>query len=532
MLVTRQRRATRGSLAALILAALAVPGAARAEGPRRFALVVANNEGGPDTRPLRYAHDDARRIRDILVRLGDVRADDARLLLDRTADELRGALDALEPRVLDAAARGERPVFILYYSGHAKDGALRLGRTAIALDEVKQRMARSSAEVRIGLLDSCRSGAITRTKGARKAPAFEVDTGATQSARGLVLLASSAADEDSQESDELSGSFFSHHLASGLMGGADTSGDGRVSLAEAYAYAYERTVADTAGTAAGPQHPTFSYDLAGNGDVVLTDFAARREGLVIPAPAPAGSYFLVDARGAVAAEIAKLEGVERRIALAPGSYHVKRRLPDKLRLGQVEIAAGRTSFLDEAGLRDAPFSDDPVKGVSRTWEPEARWAVAMGASIQSFFAGPFPSMPVLNVEVELRDWLRRSFSLGFDVGLGGGKAEVDLGSGALPYRFSELTLGVSIVKEWGETISPFVGGRMAVVLISRDFEDPGIPNQGYFAMTPGLAGGLRIRLTRSFAAAGRLRLHYLYYNVDSKQSLGYVEGALVLSYEM
>ena len=49
-----------------------------------------------------------------------------------------------------------------------------------------------------------------------------------------------------EESDLLGGSYFSHHLASGLLGDADRSADGRVTLAEAYAYAYERTVADTA----------------------------------------------------------------------------------------------------------------------------------------------------------------------------------------------------------------------------------------------------------------------------------------------
>ena len=103
-----------------------------------------------------------------------------------------------------------------------------------------------------------------------------------------MLLTSSAADEDSQEADRIGGSYFSHHLASGLLGDADRSGDGRVSLAEAYAYAYARTVADTAESAAGAQHPTFSYELAGNGDVVLTDVKSRTEGpLSRRAPPPA-----------------------------------------------------------------------------------------------------------------------------------------------------------------------------------------------------------------------------------------------------
>ena len=36
-----------------------------------------------------------------------------------------------------------------------------------------------------------------------------------------MLLTSSSADEDAQESDAIAGSYFSHHLVSGLRGSAD-----------------------------------------------------------------------------------------------------------------------------------------------------------------------------------------------------------------------------------------------------------------------------------------------------------------------
>ena len=68
----------------------------------------------------------------------------------------------------------------------------------------------------------------------------------------------------------------------------DQGGDGKVTLSEAYSYAYERTVASTASSAAGAQHPTFSFDLAGNGDLVLTDVSERKEGLRLPAEGPDG----------------------------------------------------------------------------------------------------------------------------------------------------------------------------------------------------------------------------------------------------
>jgi hypothetical protein len=516
-----------------VLCALHLGAPALAQGQRRFALVVGNDDGGPGTRPLRYAHEDARRIFDVLHRLGEVRDGDASLLLEKTADDLRRAIGLVESRMKAALSGGERSVLVVYYSGHARDGALRMGKSALPLEELKGLMRASAAEVRIGLFDSCRSGAITRSKGARRAPAFEVDAGTQPATRGLVVLTSSAADEDSQESDELSGSYFSHHLASGLLGAADNSGDGRVSLGEAYAYAYERTVADTAGTAAGPQHPTFSYDLAGNGDVILTDLARRREGVLLSAGAPPGSWFLVDGKGAVAAEIAKAAGVERRIALAAGSYRVKRRLADRLRIGELRVPADATVVLDDAMLRDAPFSDDPVKGAARRYEPEARVELSLGGGWQGFFSGPFPSMPLLSAEVVLRDYLRADWELALDFAFGAGSTSL-IGLDRLPYRFSELGFGVSLVREWPlGRAAPFLGGRLGAVALRRSFEaDASVPKQGYFAMTPGLVFGLRFQLTRSWSLTGRARIHYLYYNVDSPQSLGYLEGSLGLSYEL
>ena len=56
---------------------------------------------------------------------------------------------------------------------------------------------------------------------------------------GEALLTSSAADENALESKEIRGSFFSHHLVSGLRGAADSSGDGQVTLAEASSKAIE-----------------------------------------------------------------------------------------------------------------------------------------------------------------------------------------------------------------------------------------------------------------------------------------------------
>ena len=143
---------------AVALALLASGQASAAE--RRFALVAGEPDGGAGTVRLRYAERDARRIHEILTRVGGVRPEDARLLLSEGAGAFRRALEELGAASAAARALGDRTILVVYYSGHAKDGALRMGGGRVALDELRAALERAPADVRIGLLDSCRSGAI------------------------------------------------------------------------------------------------------------------------------------------------------------------------------------------------------------------------------------------------------------------------------------------------------------------------------------------------------------------------------------
>ncbi len=505
---------------------------------RRFALIAGNDEGGPGTRELLYARDDARKLHAILTRVGGVQEPDAMLLLNADAQDLLTALAELERRAKDARTQGNRTSLFFYFSGHAKDGALRLGSSKLPMESLKARLAQSPADMRVAVFDACRSGTMTRAKGARRAPAFEVEADETRATKGLVILTSSASDEDSQESDVIGGSYFSHHLASGLLGDADRSGDGKVSLGEAYAYAYERTVADTAESAAGAQHPTFSFDLAGNGDLVLTDFADRKEGLQFPAAVPAGTYFLIDPRGFVVAELSKVANVERRVALAPGRYVVKRRLVDHLRVGEVSVAAGQLAVLDETRLKNVAFADDPVKGVERNLIYTRHWSLGASGSYQLVFdqplsnGGTFPSAPVVGIDATFHN----AFGKGFGIGIDGlyGFANGILKTGALTtgYRYSLLSVGSSVLYEWPDsTWVPFLGIRLGLNIMGREFPGSGLPAQNYQTFSPGAVVGLKLRISKSVSISVRGRLHYLLYNVDQVRNFGYLELASVLNYE-
>src|SRR6185436_8790958 len=313
-------------------------------------------------------------------------------------------------------------------------------------------------------------------------------------------------------------------------GDADRSGDGRVSLSEAYAYAYDRTVADTAESAAGAQHPTFSYDLAGNGDLVLTELSNRREGLRFPPEAPQGVYYLVDGRGRVVAEVFKEAGAERKIVLSPGKYRLKRRLENRLRIGDVDVQGGVISTVDEGQLHDAPFSDDPVKGGSRT-----SWSVGLAAAYQTFFGYQdyFPPSTSLGLEVQLHHYFRPDWMLDFDATLGGGKGEVPLiaGGGAAAYKFTQLSLGSSVITQWpmGDVV-PFAGVRLSFMVLGRQF-DPTVyakEFQAMFTWSPGALVGVKWHFAGGWHAVARLRLQYLNYNIDENRHFGFGElGAMV-----
>ena len=521
-------------LAAALALAVSLTALSAPADQHRYALVIGDLRGGQGTRPLHYAERDAKRIHAILTRIGGVRDEDARLLTAASADEVRQALGDLSARARLAHARGEETLLFVYYSGHAKDGDLRLGDSRLPLAELREELQQAPMDVRIGLIDSCQSGAITRAKGARPAPDFEVLGAKSSQAgpRGLVLIASSAADEQSQESDEIAGSFFTHYLASGLLGDADASGDGKVTLAEAYAYAYARTVGGTSGSRAGAQHPVYLYDLGGAGDVVLTDLSPAHGGLLFGA-ADEGVYLVLDGSRRAVAEVAKSRGDRRKLALAPGSYLIKKRLSDSLLVGEVRVGEALVEVAD-AGLTRRSLEQDPQKGASGP-----RVSVLGTAGGQRFFDraarnGLFPPAFLGGVELSVRDDLGHELAYGFDLDVGGGAAKVTLpGLSPIPERFTELGAGASLWRELGltDSLTASLGARVAFLFIARNFPDhPELPNQSFFTLTPGLMTALSWQLSSRWSVVGRARLNYLFYNVDKNESLGYLEFSIGADY--
>lgn len=309
---------------------------------RRMVLVVGANDGGDNRTLLRYAGTDASRIAKLTKELGGVASRDIIQIDDSKLASLKAALDTIEGRLKSAKAPGTRLEFLFYYSGHSDETGLLLGGSRYPYSTLRQRVESMPAEVKIAILDSCASGAFTRTKGGTRRPAFLVDE--SSRVNGYALIASSSATELAQESDRIASSFFTHYFVSGLRGGADANRDGRVTLNEAYQYAFDETVSRTESTQAGAQHPAYNMHLAGTGDVVMTDLRSTNASLIVDKDI-VGRLFIRDSSGNLVVELTKRQHHPITLGLAADNYSVVLLVEGVLARAKVALSTGRPSTL-------------------------------------------------------------------------------------------------------------------------------------------------------------------------------------------
>lgn len=532
----------------IVLLGLSFAATAEAAQPRRFAILVGNNTGSGETVELRYAESDVQKVAAVLRDLGGFRPEDVTVLLNRSAQELTQALDRVEAQIQAQGAVGEakEPATLLfYYSGHAKQGQLLLGQSRVPMAYLRERLQRSAADVKIGILDACESGAITREKGGRRGPSFLFDLGDQEAAKGLILIGSSSEDEASQESDELGGSFFTHYLTSGLRGDADESGDHRITLGEVYAYTYHRTVNSTAGTRSGTQHPTYSFDLKGQGDVVMTDVSTGRAGVSFGALLD-GDYLIFDMdHEQVAAEIQKRPGLERRVALPPGSYVLKKRLPEHLKMVRFTLGPATNYQVDDGVMEKVDFEDDYAKGASvmaRIARERPRPGLRGALYFQGFFSGAaraqlLPPLVLFGVGVDAGPVL--GATLGLDLLLGGTSDRTLALQGLnIPYDFFELQLAAKLL--WGWTFGPVrleAGPRVSGLYALRSFpKDDQLQKlkQDFFGISPAAEGAFTWFPgdDQDFSVGLGGRVGLLSFGVDENRLLFFGELGLSLGYRL
>ncbi|HSN13253.1 MAG TPA: hypothetical protein VLT61_01390, partial [Anaeromyxobacteraceae bacterium] len=228
-------------------------------------------------------------------------------------------------------------------------------------------------------------------------------------------------------------------------------------------------------------------------------------------------------------------GAERRIALSPGRYRVKKRLADDSGLLVASLGVGEDGVaVADARMDRVSLDRDPQKGFGG-----ARWAVVAGGGGQRFFDraardGLFPPASLVGLELALRDDLGHGLAWGVDAALGNGAGDLRLpGVDPIPVRFSEVAVGTSLWRDFvfGRLVLS-AGGRVAFTFLSRSFPEDDLPGQFFFTATPGLTGAVAWRVTPRVSAVGRVRLNYLFYNVDENRSLGFVDGFLGVEYAL
>ena len=428
--------------------ALAAPPTGGLEGPAtpaspasaartaRFALVIGNNETlSKELKPLRFADDDAARIAELWLELGAEvelltvfdQASQARFPslvgraeqpskaeLDRAWARLRGKMDA-------AAARGQEVELVLYYAGHGDVGpdgqgflTLANGDTLTRADLFGTLLAESPADHNHVIVDACQSEQFVLSRGEWQPDRGPADYG--ESVRGYlddhhlgahpdtgVILAHSA-DQQTHEWERWSGGIFTHQLLSGLRGGADINGDGRIEYSElgAFVSAANRGVDDPRARLEVAVRPPRADERA----PVLVHEQVSEQRVLLFAGADAGRYSLEDARGVRLADLNHASGQPAYLRLPSGPLYVYRHDPgDGSRASEAVIASadagvvalGRLAFAEPESEARGPLDEALRDGLFK---------VAYGSGYYAGYTDQEQLLAVAEPDWEVQVWRR------------------------------------------------------------------------------------------------------------------------------
>ncbi|MBN2051261.1 MAG: caspase family protein [Spirochaetales bacterium] len=319
--------------------------AAPSQGIKRYAFLIGADNGGADRVELVYAASDAQAMADVLLEMGGLSSSDITVLSNPDVQEIKNAFQTMKARVSDSKRENRRIEFIFYYSGHSDEKGLLLKGETLMYKELRDSIQAINADVHVAILDSCSSGAFTRLKGGQRQPPFMMDE--SVDTRGHAFLTSSSEDEAAQESDVIEASFFTYFLIAALRGAADSTMDGKVTLNEAYSYAAEETLARTEQTLAGAQHASYDIQLAGSGELVLTDLRTASAKLEVDSNV-AGRLYIRDTSGRLLAELRKLYGVPLSFGLPSGDYTVGLEGTNERKEARLIIRDGQRALLSDA----------------------------------------------------------------------------------------------------------------------------------------------------------------------------------------
>jgi hypothetical protein len=415
--------------------------------------IVASSSAADGQASLRYAGRDADRVAEVLRELGGF--DEVWTLREPSPAALRSALARAEQR----ASVDPKLELLVYYSGHADGRGLLLGNEQFGYEELRQSLVRSRASVRVAVLDACHAGGAVTPKGGQPTAGFPIPEIPAARVQGAAILAASTAAELAQESSELEGSYFTHHMLSALRGAGDRDDNGLVTLGEAYEYAYGRTVAATLPSLWGPQHPSFDYRLTGTGELVLTNL--RRPGRALWLPAgKATTYYVATARSEIVAEVTSQPLRRARLVLPPARYRVIRREERRAFAADVDLRHA------DGVVTDGGFTEvNPELALAKGRDVARRNEIFVDLALSGLGPGALNA----NGEVGV-GWLRRGLRWSLGPHLSYGRAEGSTyGADYQLQRLTAMALALRRVRLPFSEIE--LGGGAGVSLLRQSLSD-------------------------------------------------------------
>ncbi len=358
----------------------------------RYAVIIGQNDGGRQYKSLRYAEDDAKRFSDLLIDIGGFERGHVISLLGTDSLQIDAALKKTAEKLARNKAEANS-LFLLYYSGHADETSMLLGKSRYSFEAMQKQISNFPSRIRIAIFDACQSGVITAFKGGARADPFYLQN--QSQVKGQVIIASSAANERAQESDALKGSIFSFNLLNGLRGSADLSADRKVTLNEAYQYAYRKTVETSALASGEIQHPVYRFSIQGQGDILLTDLEKASGGILIEKSCVGKFLVLSENYLDVFADFYKDKTVEQFISLAPGRYTVINAQGRDVGTCQFAISKNRKKQIRKSDFEPVTLVQSRLKGFSSSelevgeqiTGPLSRFSLGFGTGLMMDRAG-------------------------------------------------------------------------------------------------------------------------------------------------
>lgn len=346
----------------------------------RAALIIGQNHGGDTWEALRHAEHDAAQVRRTLLTRGRFAPERVAWLPGAGVDGVRAALHRL--------AEGPAPdLLVVYYSGHADNEALRLGRERLLYTEFRAAVRAVEARSTVIIVDACHAEALRRGKSMR-AFAFDAEIAwRGQPVEGEILLGSSSYGERAFEDDAIGGSVFTHHLLAALEGAADSHGeaDGRITVSEAFAYADQMTRLSGHLRREGSQSPWIARDDVGDGPTLT--FKHEEMG-ILEIPAGIAGRVMIRTQGRkqtrIEGEYDKPSDVSLSLWMAAGDYQVEVRAGhDGVRVHPVTVEAGDRATVAPSlsTWQLVPYAPGPERGKASTpviWQASAGYQMAGG----------------------------------------------------------------------------------------------------------------------------------------------------------